>query len=269
MSDSASAFANTPVDFIADLHLSPRTPEIHRRFLRYLDAEARQAGQLFILGDLFEAWPGDDLLDDPDDHGFAAGIAAALRRLSDAGVALSLMHGNRDFLLGDAFAARCGARLLPDPFALTLSTAPDATATSPSEFRLILSHGDALCTNDREYQAVRARLRQPAVQAAMLARPLAERKAMAAEFRRQSEHAWQEKIRQGRHGDGDLAPETTDNFLREHGYATFIHGHTHLPATHTHLIDGRTVERWVLADWRKDSGEALRFDGRQLRRMAL
>lgn len=263
----ASAF----VDFIADLHLSPQTPEIHRRFLRYLDAKARQAGQLFILGDLFEAWPGDDAIDDPDDGGFAASIITALRRLADSGIMLSLMHGNRDFLLGETFTTRCGARLLPDPFALTLHPAPDAAAANagPSEFRFILSHGDALCTNDHQYQAVRAQVRQPAFQAAMLARPLAERKAMAAEFRRQSERAWQEKIRQGKLSDGDVAVETTENFLREHHYATLIHGHTHLPATHVHTIDGKNVERWVLADWRKDSGEILRFDGRQLHRIAV
>lgn len=258
--------ASAITDFIADLHLSSRTPEINQRFLHYLDGQAHQAGQLFILGDLFEAWPGDDAIDDPDDGGFAAAIVAALRRLSDAGTALSLMHGNRDFLLGETFAARCGARLLPDPFALTLPAAPDSGLP---EFRCILSHGDALCTNDREYQAIRAQVRQPAFQATMLARPLAERKAMAAAFRQQSERTWEEKIRQGRLSDGDVATETTENFLREHHYATLIHGHTHLPATHVHTIDGKNVERWVLADWRKDSGEILRFDGRQLHRIAV
>lgn len=254
--------ANAVIDFIADLHLSAQTPEINQRFLRYLEEEARQVGQLFILGDLFEAWPGDDAIDDPEDGGFASNIVDALRRLVEAGISLSVMHGNRDFLLGQTFADRCGARLLPDPFELTAS--PSASPT----FHFVLSHGDALCTNDLEYQAVRAQIRQPAFQAAMLARPLSERKAMAAAFRRQSELSQQEKIRQGSY-DGDVTPEATEKFLREHRLATFIHGHTHLPATHRHRIDGREVERWVLADWRKDYGEALRFDGQQLRRLPL
>ncbi len=241
------------IDFLADLHLSAHTPGIARRFLDYLGGEARRAEQVFILGDLFEAWPGDDFIDDPDD---ATGreIAAALRSLSHSGVALSIMQGNRDFLLGEDFAARCGARLLPDPFEFAL----------PGQ-RFVLSHGDALCLGDVEYQAFRAKVRQPAFIAAALAKPLAERKAMAASLRAGSELAKAEKNRQGMY-DADLDPAATEDFLRQRAYATFIHGHTHRPATHAHRIDGHRVNRWVLADWHEERGEVLRFDGDKLER---
>jgi len=241
------------IHFISDLHLSSDTPGIARRFLHYLDHDARNAAQLFILGDLFEAWPGDDCLDDAD-ASLERSIAAALRRASDAGVKISVMHGNRDFMLGDDFAERCGARLLPDPFLLTIHGGTIA-----------LSHGDALCTDDIEYQAFRAKVRHPAFRAAALARPLAERKATAAALRQQSEFAKKEKNAQGRYS-GDLNPEATDAFLREHDCIAFIHGHTHQPAMHSHRIDARTVARWVLADWTETHGEFLAYDGRDFRR---
>ncbi|SDG85660.1 UDP-2,3-diacylglucosamine diphosphatase [Propionivibrio dicarboxylicus] len=241
------------IHFISDLHLSSDTPGIARRFLHYLEHDARSAEQLFILGDLFEAWPGDDCLDEPEDH-LERDIAAALRRTGDAGVKISVMHGNRDFMLGEDFARRCGARLLPDPFLLPI----DGGA-------IVLSHGDALCTDDIEYQAFRAKVRHPAFRAAVLSRPLSERKATAAALRQQSEQAKQEKNAQGRYSS-DLNREATDAFLREHGCIVFIHGHTHQPATHTHQIEARTVERWVLADWTEIRGEYLAFDGRDFRR---
>lgn len=239
------------IHFISDLHLSSHTPGVTRRFVHYLANEARQATQLFILGDLFEAWPGDDCIDDPDDN-FDRLIVDALRQLSAAGTSLSIMHGNRDFLLGDDFAGRCGASLLPDPFVLTVSGQ-----------NLVLSHGDALCTDDIEYQAFRAKVRHPAFRAAALRQPLAERKATAAALRLQSEHAKREKNLSGLYS-ADLNPQATDAFLRDHGYANFIHGHTHLPAQHEHLVDGRTIERWVLADWTEEYGEYLCFDGLSL-----
>ena len=245
------------IHFISDLHLAAQTPGVARRFLHYLDHDAHQAEQLFILGDLFEAWPGDDCIDDPDSS-FNQSIVDALRRLSDSGVELSVMHGNRDFLLGDQFAARSGARLIPDPFMLAL----------PSQ-HFVLAHGDALCTNDTEYQIFRAEVRSPTWSTAFLGKPLAERKAIAAALRLQSERSKEEKLRHQRPYEMDLNPAATEMFLREHHYTTFIPGHTHLPARHEHCIDGRIVERWVLADWHEDRGEVLCFDGTQLARQAL
>jgi UDP-2,3-diacylglucosamine hydrolase len=243
--------------FISDLHLAPQTPGAARIFLDFLGGRARAAEQLYILGDLFEAWPGDDCIDDPDDE-FNHVIVDALRALSDSGVSVAVMHGNRDFLLGDEFAARSGAKLLRDPHVLSLPA-----------WQFVLSHGDLLCTDDRDYQAFRAEVRQPAWRLAFLDKALTERKAIAAALRAQSEHAKQEKIRQAQQALMDVNPGATDDFLRRHGYATLIHGHTHRPATHAHLVDGIHVERWVLSDWHEDRGECLCWDGQQLRREAL
>lgn len=239
--------------FVSDLHLSPQAPGVTRLFLDFLAGRARAAAELYVLGDLFEAWPGDDCIDDPDDR-YNAGIVAALRELSDAGVALSVMRGNRDFLLGDDFAAKSGARLLPDPYVLSLPA-----------WQFVLAHGDALCTDDREYQTFRLQVRDPAWRAAFLAKPLAERKAIAAALRQQSENSKRDKAQY----QMDLNAGATEDFLREHGYATFIHGHTHRPATHDHIVDGIHVERWVLADWHDDRGECLCWDGETLVREAL
>ena len=244
------------IHFISDLHLSSQTPGITRRFLHYLGHQAREAEQIFILGDLFEAWPGDDCIDDPDDD-FNGRIVHALRCRSDRGVGLSVMHGNRDFLLGEDFATRCGAHLLPDPFELSISS---------HEF--VLSHGDALCTDDSDYQAFRAKVRHPAFRTAVLARTLAERKVTAAALRAQSEQAKEGKNKLGNHL-ADLNAKAIENLFREHRYATFIHGHTHRPATHDHLVDGIPIQRWVLADWHEDRGEFLCFDGKQFHRHAL
>ena len=243
--------------FISDLHLSPQTPGVTRIFLDFLGGRARDAEHLYILGDLFEVWVGDDGIDDPED-GFNRQIVSALRALTDAGVGISIQHGNRDFLLGDGFAARTGARLLPDPFVLSLPT-----------WQFVLSHGDLLCTDDTDYQAFRAQVRDPAWRGTFLAKPLAERKAIAAALRQQSENAKQAKANPSQRYLMDLNPRATDDFLRAHGYATFIHGHTHLPAKHDHLVDGINVERWVTADWQEGRGECLCWDGERLERTIL
>ncbi len=222
----------------------------------FLGGRARAAERLFILGDLFEVWPGDDCLGDPGDA-YGAGIAGALRACAEAGTAVSIMHGNRDFLLGEAFAARCGARLLPDPYVL-----------STESWQFVLSHGDSLCTDDTGYQKFRRQVRDPAWRASFLAKPLPERKAIAAALRRQSEGAKRE-MREHAEYRMDLNPGATEDFLRDHGYATFIHGHTHRPAKHDHIVDGIHVERWAMADWREDRGECLCWDGRQLAREVL
>jgi UDP-2,3-diacylglucosamine hydrolase len=220
-------------------------------FLQFLAGRARQAESLYILGDLFEAWIGDDDIDDP----YNARIVAALRAVSDTGVKISFMHGNRDFLLGQGFAGATGARLLPDPFDLALP-----------EWSFVLSHGDALCLDDAEYQAFRARVRTPEWQEKMLGRPRFLRRLVARWMR------WRSRSRQQGMGNptyADLQGAATDDFLRDHGYVTFIHGHTHRPATHDHIVDGIHVERWVLADWHEDRGECLVWDGERLTREAV
>lgn len=236
--------------FVSDLHLSPRSPGATRLFLQFLAGRAREAEELYILGDLFEAWIGDDDSGDP----FNAQVVAALRAASDAGLRIGVMHGNRDFLLGDGFAAATGARLLPDPYVL-----------STPEWQFVLSHGDALCLDDATYMAFRAQVRNPAWQAALLARPLGERRAIAAQLREVSESSQRAKD----NSYADLQAAATDDFLRDHGYVTFIHGHTHQPARHDHIVDGIHVERWVLADWREDRGECLVWDGETLTREAV
>ncbi len=245
--------------FISDLHLAPQTPGITRIFLDFLGKRARAAEQLFILGDLFDVWPGDDALDNPEDavDVFNVTIVDALRACSDAGTAISLQHGNRDFLLGEVFAARSGARLLPDSYVLSLPI-----------WQFVLAHGDALCTDDTDYQKFRQQVRNPAWRSTFLGKPLSERKAIAAAMRQQSENSKREK-REHAPSLMDLNPGATEDFLREHGYATFIHGHTHRPAVHDHIVDGLHVERWVMADWHEDRGEFLCWDGLKLFRETL
>ena len=244
------------IHFISDLHLSPQTPGVTRRFLDFLGGRAHAAEHLYILGDLFEVWPGDDCLDDPENR-FNRHIVEALNALTKAGVGLSVMHGNRDFLLGDEFAARSGATLLPDPYVLSLPA-----------WQFVLSHGDILCTDDKDYQAFRDQVRTPEWRQMFLRQTLTERKAIAARMRRQSEQSKREKLDLS-YALMDLNPCDTDDFIRQHGYATFIHGHTHRPTTHDHLVDGIHVERWVLADWHEDRGEYLCWDGERLSREAL
>ena len=238
------------IHFISDLHLSPQSPGATALFLKYLAGPARQAESIFILGDFFEAWVGDDDIGDP----FNARLVAALRDASDAGLRLFFLHGNRDFLLGPDFVDACGAQLLPAPYVLSL----------PS-WQFVRSHGDALCTDDVEYQSFRRQVRDPQWQAAFLAKPLPERQAIAAQMRAGSEANKQGKAAYLM----DINPRETDDFLRAHGYATFIHGHTHRPATHQHMVDGIHVERWVLADWHEDRGEALVWDDERLFRKIL
>jgi UDP-2,3-diacylglucosamine hydrolase len=235
--------------FIADLHLSPRTAGATGMFTEWLTDIARPENRLYILGDLFESWIGDD-----DDAPDSRRVIAALSAASQQGLAIFLQHGNRDFLLGKRFAAETGVTLLPDPYVL-----------STPEWQFVLSHGDALCADDAEYQQFRAQTRAPDWQAAFLQKPLAERRAIAEHLRQQSEQAKGAKSADLM----DLNPAATDDFLRQQGYATFIHGHTHRPDRHDHIVDGIHVERWVLADWSENQGETLIWDGKQLARSAL
>lgn len=219
-----------PTLFVADLHLSPARPEVYSAFSRFLAETAPPARALYILGDLFEYWAGDDDLDDP----FNAEVTRALAALGGRGVRLGVMHGNRDFLLGEAFAAASGACLLPDPLLLDLYGTPT-----------LLMHGDTLCTADLAYMAFRRKVREPGWQQAFLARPLAERKAIIAGMRMESTQQQAGKAPETL----DASPEAVAAVLRRHGCHRLIHGHTHRPARHTLELDGKTCERWVLPAW--------------------
>lgn len=226
--------------FISDLHLCPTRPHITRLFERFLTETAPKADALYILGDLFEYWAGDDDLIDP----FNLHIVRALRAAADRGTRIHVMHGNRDFLLGGAFVAEAGAALLPDPSVVNLHGAPT-----------LLMHGDTLCTDDRDYQRFRSMVRDPQWQADFLARPLAARKTTIEELRRRSEAEKSLKAAEIM----DVNQQAVAAALREHGTPRLIHGHTHRPARHVHRIDGMLCERWVLPDW-YEAGGYLRCD---------
>ena len=242
------------IHFVSDLHLAPEAPGATRLFFAYLAGPARGAAALYVLGDLFEVWPGDDCADD-ERGAYQRSVIAALRALSDAGVRLFVMHGNRDFLLGWRCAAGCGATLIDDPHVVTSDS-----------WQFVLTHGDVLCTDDSDYLAFREQVRAPHWAANFLAKPLAERRAIAAALRQQSEASKREKRSLQ---SMDVNAAATDDFIRAHGYATLIHGHTHQPATHGHLVDGIAVDRWVTADWREDRGEYLAWDGERVSRHLL
>jgi UDP-2,3-diacylglucosamine hydrolase len=210
--------------FISDLHLDTARPAITAALATFLDLH-RGCERLYILGDLFEAWIGDD-----DDSPLAAEVADLLRRFTAGGATLAIMRGNRDFLLGEAFCRSVGAQLLPDPMVIDLYGEPT-----------LLLHGDSLCTDDVQYQAFRRTARDPAWQADLLARPLAERRDLADQLREMSREANSNKAEDIM----DVAPAAVHAIMNEHGVRQMIHGHTHRPARHEEAA-GR---RWVLGDW--------------------
>lgn len=226
--------------FISDLHLAPDTPAANEALLNFLEQNAPSADALYVLGDLFEYWIGDEGLE----HPFARTIAHAFRKLSDGGVPSYFMHGNRDFLIGSRFARESGMKILDDPTVVNLYGRPT-----------LLMHGDTLCSGDVEYQKFRAMVRNPSWQQAFLAKPLAERARVAQNVRGQSEQAKQGKDM----AIMDVTPATVEEVLRSHAYPRLIHGHTHRPARHEHVVDGQTCERWVLAAW-YEQGSYLRCD---------
>jgi len=229
-----------PTLFISDLHLCTDRSGINQIFFDFLNNQATQAQALYILGDLFEYWAGDDDLTDP----FNSTVVAALQDLSARGVALYLMHGNRDVLLGKLFADACGATLLPDPSLIDLYGIPT-----------LLMHGDSLCTDDEDYQAYRAQVHAADWQQQFLTQPLTARKAFIQQLREKSEHEKRGKSQEIM----DVAEDAVKATLRQHHHPRLIHGHTHRPARHLHSVDGKTCERWVLSDW-YDHGEYLRCD---------
>lgn len=232
--------------FISDLHLDAERPAVTELFGAFMQKEATRADALYILGDLFEAWVGDD---DPSDTG--AYVAARIREVADAGVPVFFIRGNRDFLVGDAFARRAGMRILPDPAVVMLYGKP-----------AILMHGDLLCTGDTAYQAFRAQTRNPAWQAQFLAQPLSARLAFATQARaasaahqggmKQSDKATFETLT-------DVAPATVDTTFTQFRIDTLIHGHTHRPAIHDLTVENRACQRIVLGDW-YEQGSVLRVE---------
>ncbi|OGA15267.1 MAG: UDP-2,3-diacylglucosamine diphosphatase [Betaproteobacteria bacterium RIFCSPLOWO2_02_FULL_63_19] len=215
--------------FVSDLHLCSSRPETCRIFFDFLAGPARGADALYILGDLFEYWAGDDDIDDP----FNASIVSALRGCA-GDTPVYLMHGNRDFLLGERFALAAGVQLIDDPALIDCCGTPT-----------LLTHGDALCTDDEDYMRFRAEVRSARWIEAFLATPLTERKMRIEALRRESEA--QKKRKPMRTMDvNDLAVQA---LLRSHAYPRLVHGHTHRPARHEHVVDAHRCERWVLADW--------------------
>ncbi|PKH21416.1 UDP-2,3-diacylglucosamine diphosphatase [Enterobacterales bacterium CwR94] len=215
--------------FIADLHLCPEEPAITAGFLHFLQHDAREADALYILGDLFEAWIGDD-----DPVPLHAQIAAALKALKQHGVALYFIHGNRDFLLGYHFAAASGMTLLPEEQVLTLYGQ-----------RVLILHGDTLCTDDEGYQRFRRKVHQRWLQKLFLALPLRLRQRIARRMRAGSQSANQHKSA----AIMDVNPQAVKETLRRHHVLLMIHGHTHRPAVHSLEIDQQPAQRFVLGAW--------------------
>ena len=220
--------------FISDLHLDPARPAIAAQFERFLEDIAPRSEALYILGDLFEYWVGDDGLALP----FPARIADSLRPLA-ARVPVRFMHGNRDFLVAQGFADATGTRIIADPTLIDLYGRPT-----------LLMHGDTLCTDDKPYQAFRAQVRDPAWQRAALSRPIAERLAIAQGMRTESEGAKRAKAMDIM----DVSRDAVERAFEESGCDVMIHGHTHRPGRHEYRVAGRERVRWVLPDWYERGG---------------
>ena len=220
-----------PTLLISDLHLAPELPALERAFLEFCRGPARHAARLYVLGDLFDAWIGDEQVEEP----LGKRTAAALSDVAAAGVPVALMRGNRDLLLGEHFARAAGAALLPDEVVVDLAGTPT-----------LLLHGDELCTDDDAYQRYRAFVKDPARQRWFLGLPFFLRRAVVLWLRRKSRAATTSKTPMMMDVNAGAVAEA----LRRHGVRTMIHGHTHRPARHEVAVDGGASVRWVLPDWR-------------------
>jgi UDP-2,3-diacylglucosamine hydrolase len=220
--------------FISDLHLDPSRPAIVAQFEGFLAGVVPGADALYILGDLFEYWIGDDGLALPFPRRIAGRIHAAAQE-----VPVAFMHGNRDFLAAERFARETGAKLIDDPTTIDLYGTP-----------ALLLHGDTLCTGDARYQAFRKQVRDPAWQQATLALPIEERLVLANRMRMESEGTKQSTSMDIM----DVAPEAVEGAFADSGCDLMIHGHTHRPARHVHSVGGRERIRWVLPDWYERGG---------------
>ena len=220
--------------FISDLHLSAERAEANEQFFRFIGDEAARAQALYVLGDLFEYWAGDDELEDDRGDPLAAEVASSFKSLAKQGTPVWIMHGNRDFLVGEGFLGASGAKLLADPSIIEVNGS-----------RSLLMHGDTLCTDDRDYQAWRATARSAAWQREFLAKPLAERHTAIGALREKSKQVIAAKPAEIM----DVNADAVRDAFRRHGVRRLIHGHTHRPARHAIEIDGARCERWVLPDW--------------------
>ena len=225
--------------FISDLHIDAAQPAILAQFLEFLRTEAKDAAALYILGDLFESWIGDDAADAAQ-----SAAIAGLSTLTASGVPCFVMHGNRDFLLSRRFCEMSGTQLLHDPLIITLY----------GEAVLVM-HGDALCTDDHAYQRLRATVRDVDWQRQFLALSIESRRALAGAARAGS----QAHTAAMEHAITDVNADSVAMALRDAGTATLLHGHTHRPAIHALEVDGRPRTRIVLGDW-YDQGSVLRWD---------
>lgn len=219
-----------PTLFISDLHLSPERPELVDAFHALVSTAARGAAALYVPGDIFDAWLGDDQLREP----LAAGVARAFSGLSASGTPVYLQRGNRDFLLGERFARASGATLLEDAVVHDVQGTPT-----------LIMHGDILCTDDVDYQRFRAYWQDPVHRRRLLALPYVFRRGIAAFFRARSKRATSMKPE----SIMDVNAGAVVEALRAHNVSRLIHGHTHRPARHALTVDGRACERYVLADW--------------------
>lgn len=215
--------------FVSDLHLDASAPEATEQFLEFLGTHAAQAEALYVLGDLFEAWVGDD-----DRSAEAERICAGLRRLTDGGVPCFFLHGNRDFLLGRRFCARTGGRLLPDPVVAELDGV-----------RTLITHGDALCVDDLPYQELRSIVRTSDWQRRFLALPLEVRGMLASAARAGSREHTSRTVPYVM----DVNPRAVEEAFRAARVRCIIHGHTHRPGIHEFTLDGVPVRRIVLGAW--------------------
>ncbi|OHC60330.1 MAG: UDP-2,3-diacylglucosamine diphosphatase [Rhodocyclales bacterium RIFCSPLOWO2_02_FULL_63_24] len=236
---------------VSDLHLRAERPDLTRRFAAFLaDTASAKVEALFILGDLFEYWIGDDDLADP----FNAQVCALLRNLADRGTKIFFIAGNRDFLIGETFAAAAGMRLLDE----IERVGAGGAAT-------LLMHGDTICTDDLPYQQFRRMVRAKEWQSGFLARPLTERRAEVESLRRRSAEAMLGKTA----AIMDANPEAIRRALETHGCNRLIHGHTHRPGCEQLDMASGSAERWVLSDWDTGRGDALEIDAAGVRRLDL
>jgi len=225
--------------FISDLHLAPERPDIIQLFIDFLNNQTAQAESLYILGDLVEYWLGDD------DNALGLSQAFdAMKKRADNGLKIYLMHGNRDFLMGEKLAARCGCTLIHEPYIAHFDDTP-----------VLLLHGDVLCTDDVRYQELRLMLRNPAWQADFLSKSLAEREQMALALRKQSQEETQLKSSDIM----DVNADAVNEAFTQNKVSLMIHGHTHRPAVHPLHVDKKPVQRIVLGDW-YSQGSVLEFN---------
>ncbi len=225
--------------FISDLHLAPERPDIIQLFIEFMNNQAAQAESLYILGDLVEYWLGDDDAAEGLNKAFSA-----MKQQAENGLKIYLMHGNRDFLMGEALAQRAGCTLIQDPYIAKFNN--DA---------VLLLHGDTLCTDDLRYQELRLMLRNPAWQTDFLSKSLAEREQMALALRKQSQQETQNKAADIM----DVNDNAVNKAFKEHNVCLMIHGHTHRPAIHNTNINNKPVKRIVLGDW-YSQGSVLAFN---------